>query len=146
MTDADSERIYTGECFCAAVQYTITGPITETRSCHCSRCRKAFNGAGSAVAWIDPAQFQWRRGEASMSYYTNRQGVALGFCGECGSTLVVTADGTVVSITLGTLDADATDIAIKDHIFVDSRACWDEIGGDAPQYAEHPPAAAEEGN
>ena len=130
---------YTGGCFCDRARYAVAGAITATRSCHCSRCRKAFNGSGSAVGWLAPGQFTWREGEEDITYHTNMEGVATGFCRHCGSTLVITNQGAVVAITLGTLDADATGITLRDHIFVDSRACWDELGGDTPQYAEYPP-------
>jgi hypothetical protein len=33
-------------------------------------------------------------------------------------------------------------VQIEMHIFVDSRAPWDIIGGDAPQYPEFPPQTA----
>ena len=33
----------TGECFCGEVRYQVTGKLHDARSCHCSRCRKAFS-------------------------------------------------------------------------------------------------------
>ena len=53
----------TGECFCADVQYEINGPLRDARSCHCSRCRKAFSAQASAYALVSPADFRWLRGE-----------------------------------------------------------------------------------
>src|SRR6185503_9072622 len=44
----------TGGCFCGRVRYQIAAPLKAGRSCHCSRCRKAFSGAGSAYAEIEP--------------------------------------------------------------------------------------------
>lgn len=33
----------TEECFCGAIRYRVNGRLREARSCHCSRCRKAFS-------------------------------------------------------------------------------------------------------
>ena len=40
-------------------------------------------------------------------------------------------------VTLGSVDGDPG-VQIGMHIFVGSRAPWDHIGGNAPQFAEFP--------
>jgi hypothetical protein len=45
----------------------------------------------------------------------------------------------VHGVTLGSVDGDPG-VEIDMHIFVDSKAPWDRIGGDAPQYQEFPSA------
>jgi hypothetical protein len=49
-------------------------------------------------------------------------------------------DGEVHGVALGTVDGDPG-VQIEMHIFVDSKAPWDCIGGNAPQYPEFPPAS-----
>jgi hypothetical protein len=45
--------------------------------------------------------------------------------------------GSVQGVTLGSVDGDpGVDIAM--HIFVGSKASWDHIGGDAPQFEAFP--------
>jgi len=44
----------------------------------------------------------------------------------------------VHGVTLGSVDGDPG-VQIEMHIFVDSRAPWDHIGGNAPQFPEFPP-------
>jgi len=44
----------------------------------------------------------------------------------------------VHGVTLGTVDGDPG-VQIDMHIFVGSKAPWDHIGGDAPQFLEFPP-------
>ena len=127
----------TGECFCGAIKYEIGGSFEKVRSCHCSRCRKAFSGAGSAVVWLEAGKHSWTEGESELQTFTNSEDVGLGFCKRCGSTLCGILDGTVFCITLGTLNGDP-DLKIDEHIFVGSKAKWDEIGGDAPQYSDGP--------
>ena len=131
-------RMIEGECFCGGIRYEINAPFSHARACHCSRCRKAFSGASSAFAEIsEPGQFRWTAGEDQLEQYTSRQGWGLGFCSVCGSTLCGIFEGTVVGVTLGTVNGDPG-IEISDHIFVDSRAPWDHIGGSAAQFPEWP--------
>lgn len=108
----------------------------DARACHCSICRKAFNGSGSAVCWLEPGSFRWITGEEMLSTYVNEQEFGLNFCSRCGSTLGGVFDGNVIFVTLGTLDGNP-DVKIGEHIFVGSKARWDDIGGDAPKFEGH---------
>ncbi|MFP7726390.1 GFA family protein [Lysobacter sp. D1-1-M9] len=127
----------TGGCLCGQISYEITAPLRSARSCHCSRCRKAFSGAGSAYAEVEAGSFQWVAGERSLVCYRPMPGWALCFCGACGSTLCGTLDGVVHGVTLGCVDGNPN-VEIEMHIFVGSRAPWDHIGGSAPQFPESP--------
>ena len=55
-----------------------------------------------------------------------------------GGCLCGTRDVDIHGVTLGSVDGDPG-VAIGMHIFVESKAAWDHIGGDAPQYAAYPP-------
>ncbi len=132
-----------GGCFCGAVRYRITKALRAARACHCSRCRKAFSGAGSAYAEVEPGSFIWTAGEATLSEYSSQAGWGLRFCGTCGTTLCGVHQGEVHGVTLGSVDGDPG-VDIEYHIFVDSKAPWDHIGGSAPQFAEHRPASDDE--
>jgi hypothetical protein len=134
----------TGECFCGSIKYRIGDRFSKIRACHCSRCRKAFSGSGSAVGWLEPGDHSWTEGEAALQTYVDRRGVGIGFCRSCGTTLCGIFDGAVLCVTLGTLDEDPT-LSIEEHIFVGSKAKWDQIGGTAPQYFEGPDSARVEG-
>ena len=127
----------TGECFCGDIKYEIEPPLGEARSCHCSRCRKAFSGAGSAVVFVNPEHFRWVQGEDQLSTYMSMKNAGLGFCRRCGTTLCGIIDGRVALVTLGTLNGDPG-ITLSKHIFVGSKAGWDEIGGTAPQHDTWP--------
>lgn len=127
----------TGGCFCGRVRYEIRAPLANARSCHCSRCRKAFSGAGSAYAEVAAGSFQWTRGEEQLTRYESTPGWGLGFCQTCGTTVCGTHEGLVHGVTLGSVDGDPG-VEISMHIFVGSRAPWDHVGGDAPQFQERP--------
>ena len=125
-----------GECFCGSVKYEIEGSLKNARSCHCSRCRKAFSSASSAFAEIgDSSIFKWIEGEDKVQQYESEKGWGLGFCNVCGSTLCGLYQGTVMGVTLGTINGDPG-IEIERHIFVGSKAPWDHIDGTAPQFEE----------
>ena len=126
-----------GGCFCGRVRYEIGAPLRNARSCHCSRCRKAFSGAGSAYAEVAPGSFTWVDGEENLTRYESTLGWGMYFCRTCGTTLCGVHEGTVHGVTLGTIDGDPG-VQIAVHIFVDSRAPWDHIGGDAVQFGEGP--------
>ena len=126
-----------GGCFCGRVRYEIRAPLRAARSCHCSRCRKAFSGSGSAYAEVEPGSFSWQRGRENLSRYETAPGWGLSFCRTCGTTLCGTRDGDVHGVTLGSVDGDPG-VEIEMHIFVGSKAPWDHIGGTAPRFEKLP--------
>ena len=128
-----------GGCFCGRVRYRVTEPLRAARSCHCSRCRKAFSGAGSAYAEVAPGAFRWEAGEDNLTSYEGSPGWGMSFCRTCGTTLCGTWEGRVHGVTLGSVEGDPG-VEIAMHLFVGSKAPWDHIGGDAPQYDELPPS------
>ena len=128
-----------GGCFCGAVRYQIHGALGRASACHCSRCRKAFSSASSAYAEIpDGTKFSWITGENELTKHTFAADWGLAFCRICGSTLCGILDGKVHGVTLGTVEGDPG-LQIEEHTFVGSKAPWDHIGGDAPQFEESSP-------
>ena len=128
----------TGECFCGAITYQIDGRLRDGRSCHCSRCRKAFSAQASAYAEVEPGTFHWTSGEALLSTYSTGQGFGLQFCSCCGSTLCGLFEGQVHGVTLGCLNEDPQ-LEIGMHIFVGSKANWEVLPDGVVTYIEGPP-------
>lgn len=126
----------TGECFCGDVKYAISSTLIDARSCHCSRCRKINSGAASAYAEVSPGSFKWTAGEDKLTRYGSDWFIV--FCGQCGTTLCAEYEGDVHGVMLGPLNDDPG-LVINRHIYVGSKAAWDIIGGDAPQYEENVP-------
>ena len=127
-----------GGCLCGRVQYRIDGPLFDASHCHCSMCRRQHGAAFASYADFDPADFQWISGKALLRLYETESGDGWCFCGECGSSLAGTENGRVTSITLGTVNGDPG-IEPESHIFAGSRAQWDRICDDLPQFDEWPP-------
>jgi len=127
-----------GECFCGGVQYQINGSLRDARSCHCSRCRKAFSSQASAYALVETEEFQWLAGEDMLTSYVGVHGFGLQFCQKCGSTLCGVYNGAVHGVTLGCVNGDP-EIEIGRHIFVGSKAEWEIMPEGVVQYTEGSP-------
>ena len=127
-----------GECFCGSIRYEVAGDLHDARSCHCSRCRKAFSAQASAYALVNSGEFRWRSGEEILTTYVGKHGFGLQFCSKCGSTLTGTSQGSVHGVTLGCVDGDP-DIEISRHIYVDSKASWEVIPEGLISFEEGPP-------
>ncbi|MBX2885351.1 MAG: GFA family protein [Granulosicoccus sp.] len=132
-----------GECFCGEVRYEVSGTLYDARSCHCSRCRKAFSSQASAYALVDADEFRWIVGEHSLTSFVGEQGFGLQFCSKCGSTLCGIYEGTVHGVTLGCVNGDP-DIDIGRHIFVGSKAAWEVLPEGVTIYEEGPPKAGKQ--
>jgi len=127
-----------GECFCGGVGYEFSGKLRDARSCHCSRCRKAFSAQASAYAEVDAAEFRWTRGEHLLTTYETGHGFGLQFCSRCGSTLCGVYEGAVHGVTLGCINGDP-DVEIGRHIFVGSKAAWEVLPDGVLMYDEAAP-------
>ena len=130
----------TGECFCGGVTYQVTGKLRDARSCHCSRCRKAFSSQASAYALVEPAEFEWLSGEEWLTSYIGEHGAGLRFCNKCGSTLCGVVGGQVHGVTLGCVNGDPK-IEIGRHIFVGSKATWEVLPDGVTMFEEGPPSS-----
>ena len=133
---AEKYVILTGECFCGEVKYEIKGALTDARSCHCSRCRKAFSSQASSYALVKSSDFQWVSGVNLLSTFSSQKEFGLQFCSKCGSTLCGIYQNEIHGVTLGCLNDDPH-IEIGRHIFVGSKASWEIIPDAAIQYQEH---------
>ena len=126
-----------GECFCGTITYEVAGKLHDARSCHCSRCRKAFSSQASAYALVKPGEFRWLSGEDQLTTHACGNDFGLQFCSHCGSTLCGLFQGSVHGVTLGCINGDP-DIEIGRHIFVGSKASWEVIPDGVITFEEGP--------
>ncbi len=128
----------TGGCLCGGVRFEVDAPLLRANHCHCSRCRRHSGTAVCTQARVGREQFRLLSGAELVRTYRGGDGYAVkAFCSVCGSSLFGGRwpDGSQVSIRLGAFDDDPG-IRPQCHTYVDSRACWDEIIDDLPQYPE----------
>lgn len=137
----ESDIKITGECFCGEVTYQVNGLLRDARSCHCSRCRKAFSSQASAYALVEPQEFSWLSGDHLLTTYVGKHGFGFQFCRKCGSTLCGVYDGTIHGVTLGCINGDPK-IELARHIYVGSKATWEIIPDGVLQYQEDVPELA----
>jgi len=123
----------TGECFCGDIKYKVDGKLKDARSCHCSRCRKAFNSQASAYALVDSQCFTWISGQNQLTSYIGQHGFGLQFCKQCGSTLTGVFNGDVHGVTLGCVNGNP-EVEIGKHIYVGSKASWEVMPEGVVQY------------
>ena len=140
-----SAKPITGECFCGSIRYQVDGKLRDAKSCHCSRCRKAFNAQASAAAFVEPDEFKWLSGQEQLTSYVGEHGYGLQFCKLCGSTLCTVNKGKVMQVTLGCVNGDP-DIEIGQHIYVGSKANWEVMPEGVNQFEALPPKLGEISN
>jgi hypothetical protein len=131
-----------GSCLCGAAAYEIDGPLHGGGiiSCHCSRCRAGRAAMHGSNFVVPPELFRWLRGADVVATWKvpDAARYTQSFCTICGSILPYPKDSPRRMIPAGTLDDDPG-VREAFHIFVGSRAPWEEIPGDQPQFAEYPP-------
>ncbi|MDH5676067.1 MAG: GFA family protein [Myxococcales bacterium] len=135
--------ILKGSCLCSGVRFEIDGRHSAVGICHCSKCQKASAASGIAELMTASKSFRFTQGQELIQRYQQPSGYSNAFCSRCGSNLPKPhPSGKVWWIPAGLLDGDPP-IELGMHIYVDSKARWDEIGGDAVQYAEDWPERPE---
>lgn len=121
-----------GSCLCGAATFQVIGAFEAFYLCHCGRCRKDTGSAHGANLFSSSARIEWLSGEESVrTYRVPDTRHRKSFCTECGSALPRVEDGSIV-VPAGSLD-DAIAIRPDAHIFVASRAEWDEKLEDIPK-------------
>ena len=131
-------RSLKGSCLCGAVRYTARDEFRYALICHCSQCRRATGSAFKPFAGIEREKLEIVSGHEATMRYGGESTYDL-HCGKCGS-LLYSNIGTspYLHVTLGTL-VDSPTIRPTAHIFVGSKASWDNINDELPQHAEFPP-------
>ena len=131
----------TGECFCGGIKYQVNASLRDARSCHCSRCRKAFSSQASVYALVETEAFEWLQGENLLTTYATEHGYGLQFCSRCGSTLCGVLNDEIHGVTLGCVNGDP-DVEIARHIYVGSKASWESLAEGIIKYEEGAPETA----
>lgn len=132
--------MYQGNCLCGGIRFEIAGPITDIVCCHCSECRRAQGSAFATNGVVAESDFRILAGRDLLRAYEPTPGYAKLFCSHCGSPIISTnaARPGVVRVRLGTIESDIAERPMA-HIFVGSKANWEDIHGPLPQYDAFPP-------
>lgn len=135
-----TQEYYHGGCLCGKVRYEIRGGIRNIVMCHCSICRKAQGSAFATNGIVNADEFVFISGEDNLNGYESSPGQTKYFCKTCGSPIIsknVKRPGQV-RVRLGTIESDIRERP-EAHIFVGSKANWEEICGELPQFDSYEP-------
>jgi hypothetical protein len=127
-----------GECNCGAVEFEIDSDISDVYVCHCSVCRKSSGNNGVAVIIVKNDALRWAP-DAENYIVTWKKPDAEWlntFCRVCGSPLPRINDELHMAVPAGLITEGEQHLKVVHHIWVDSKAAWDEIGDSGKQHPE----------
>lgn len=118
---------HSGSCLCGAVRFEVQGVFERFYLCHCEYCRKDTGSAHAANLFSSVAKLEWICGQNQVTSFnlpSTRHSRC--FCSVCGSALPsVQMEGRMLVVPAGSLDGEVG-VRPDAHIFVASRADWDE--------------------
>ena len=118
---------HSGACLCGEIRFEIEGEFERFYLCHCEYCRKDTGSAHAANLLSSSATLKWVSGQDKVRQFnlpSTRH--SRSFCGNCGSALPLTQmNGKLLVVPAGSLNSNVT-IKPDAHIFVASRAGWDD--------------------
>jgi hypothetical protein len=126
-----------GECNCGAVQFEIDADLESVFVCHCSICRRSTGSSGIAVVLVPKHHLRWVRGQEHIAMWkkpnTNWE---TWFCSVCGSPVPGENDPAKMFVPAGSIMQGGDALRVAHHIWVGSKAVWDEIGDKGQQHVE----------
>ena len=128
-----------GGCHCGAVRYRVYGPPVAVEHCHCSMCRKTNGSLSQPGASVEQKRLTIDQGKDNLTTYESSPGFQRLFCRTCGCHLFAYEDDEkeLMYFMPATLDGAVHPGHAADreyHIHVGSKAEWERIGDDLPQY------------
>lgn len=127
-----------GSCFCGDISFEIGIDKVEAYHCHCSTCRKVTGSKFNTAFTVSADEFKWTgKTDDIKMFQKNGEGFRNFFCGNCGCTVPNRYQDIRFWVPAGLID-DQDCIEVTQHIFVESKADWDEITDDIPQFEGYP--------
>ena len=135
--------IYKGSCLCGEITFDITfknnGEFDSFYLCHCHYCQKDTGSAHAANLFTTPEKISWLTGKQQIKTFnlpSTRH--VKSFCSNCGSAVpALEGDGRLLAVPAGSLN-DTIKVKPTAHIFMASRASWDETLETIPRFDELP--------
>ncbi|MZR63357.1 GFA family protein [Alcanivorax sp. DP30] len=125
---------YLGSCLCGTVKFEVKGSFDSFYLCHCRYCQKDTGSAHAANLFSQSASLIWHSGaDGVTSFSLPGTRHSKSFCKACGSAVPNTMIPGLLVVPAGCLD---TTIAMKPnaHIFLSSKAAWDESLAEVPEF------------
>ena len=130
--------VHRGGCLCGSVRFELVGDFDSFYVCHCARCRKHSGSAFASNLFASDLEVRWLAGEDALTRF-QLEGTRFSrtFCADCGSSLPNVRGPSNVMIPAGCLETDV-DLVPRAHIFIGSRANWEDCLEGVPKYDELP--------
>ncbi len=127
----------TGQCNCGTVRFEVDAEPAGIYVCHCSICRRSTGSNGIAVIVVPNESFHWTGGEGNVVKWAKPgSSWETWFCRTCGSRVPGQNDASRMFVPAGLLSEPVDGLEVIHHIWVGSKASWDEIGDDGRQHLE----------
>lgn len=126
----------TGQCFCGAVTFSVSGPPINVRACHCRDCQRLTGSAFFVRALFPKSQV---RITGSLAEFPSSDDLTRKFCPRCGSQIFAERKSTPdkIAIALGSFD-HLDGIFPTEHVWVSDRQEWLSIPVNARQHRQTP--------
>ena len=120
------KKSYKGSCLCGDATFTIEGAFEHFFLCHCKHCQKDTGSAHAANLLSPTATIEWISGQEKLKTFKLPSTMHVrSFCATCGSALPnIQMEGKLLVVPAGSLDDEVSNKP-NAHIFVSSKANWD---------------------
>lgn len=116
---AQMQKSRSGGCQCGAVRFRAAALGDNPHVCHCRMCQKAAGNLFGARIGVLLTDLRWTRGAPSRFY--SSEGVARGFCKDCGTPLFFHNETSErISMSIGAFDQPA-DIALEFELGIEGK-------------------------
>ena len=137
-----TDDVLRGSCLCGQVRFQVSGRHRKIYQCHCSLCRKQSGSSSNAALVVSVDDFTWTSGQERILSYVRPTGFRADSCRGCGSPVPNRLRTTThVWVPAGLLDDDVQ-LEIAMHLFVGSKARWDQVPSHGAHHETMPALAA----
>lgn len=128
--------MYTGQCLCGGVRFTIDGELEAVQICHCQQCRRAQGTPFASNVPVSTTVFALQ-GEQLLSAFESSPGKQRVFCSRCGSPLYSRRADLpgVLRIRAGLINEPLRNGPVA-HFYTGSKCNWWLIDDELPSFAE----------
>lgn len=128
--------MYTGQCLCGGVRFTLEGELEAVQICHCRQCRRAQGTPFASNIPVSTAALSLQ-GESLLSAFESSPGKQRVFCSRCGSPVYSRRSDLpgVVRLRAGLINEPLRNGPVA-HFYTASKCNWWPIEDELPRFAE----------
>src|ERR1019366_9874449 len=135
----------TGGCACGKLRYECDEKPIVQLICHCRDCQRASGSAFAAVLFVPSDRLTFKRAEPKYHSVKAESGRTMqrGFCGECGSPLLIYRPETPIVTLLQVASLDDPSVFTPSfEVWVSKADPWHPLHPDTVKFDEGPSVEA----